>query len=134
MKSPAAQGPLSHRIDQFGELQMGVADKVRTDADIGVENLAGKGIGARRPHRVPLAGLYHPAHHVVAHIGRVPLGVVRLLLCHNRALKAERLECLIPHQNPLLHRVPVLRWNRVFQPEYNRLFGRRPVKLGLGFL
>ena len=86
-----------YRIDQFGEFQVGVADKIRADADVGVENLAGKGIGARRSHCVPLAGLHHPAHCVVAHIGCVPLGIVWLLLGLNCPLKAEWLECLVPH-------------------------------------
>ena len=69
-----------------------VANKVRADADICVIDLARVRIGARRSDGIAGAGHDHPAHRAVAHIGRVPFGVIRHLLDNNRVSETDFLE------------------------------------------
>ena len=98
--------------------------EVGVEDDVGVENLAGRRIHARRAHRKAGAGR-DPAERVVVDVFRIPSGVVGLLANFDRVVEAGLLEGLVPFQNAVANRLAILERNRLLEPEDDRLLRRR---------
>ena len=109
------------------------AHKIGTHAYIGIVNLSGKRIGAGRSHGVPHPGLHNPADGIVAHVRRIPIGIIRHLFHDNGIFEPDALERFIPQQHPFAYGIPVFHGNGVFQPENDGFLGRRKFKTRLGF-
>ena len=97
---------------------------VGVEHDVGVENLSRRRIDARRPHRHGSAGR-DPTKRVVAHVARLPTGIVRLLPYLNGVLEANLFEGLVPLQNSSTNRLAIFVGDGLFDPEDNRLLGGR---------
>ena len=119
VSSSQLSGVINSGIDPTNRSQ----DAVRK-ADVGVIFFAGQRIGARRADRKPRVGGRKPANRVVADIGWIPVRIVWLLVHDDGVLQADLLECFVPEQRALTHRVAVLHRDRIFHPEDDRL--RRP--------
>ena len=121
LRAGAGQG--GHRRDQLLVLAADAAQHVGAEADVGVEDLTGVRIDARRALREAGVRRHDPAQRRVAHVGRVPVRIVGLLLDDDGVLEADRLERRIPVFDAAADRVAVRPRDGVLQVEDDRLLG-----------
>ena len=100
------------------------SQEVAVEDDVGVEDLAGPRIHPRRPHGEARAG-GDPAERVVVDILGVPVGHLGLLADLDGGGEAGFLEGLVPRLDALSDGLPILKRNRLLDPEHDRLLGRR---------
>ena len=98
--------------------------EVGVEDDVRVQDLARVRVDPRRAHREAGVG-GDPAEGVVVDVFRIPVGVVRLLAHFDGVDEAGLLERLVPLRDAVADRLAILERNRLFDPEDDRLLGRR---------
>jgi hypothetical protein len=78
-------------------------------------------IRSRRTDREPRIRRTEPADRVVPHVGRIPVGIVRLLLDLDGVPEPDPLEGGVPQQRAVPNDIPVLGRYGVLEPEHDRL-------------
>ena len=82
-----------------------------TDSDVGVDLLPGVRIAVRRANREAGIVADHPADRVVTDVGRIPVGLLGLLLDNEGVFEAGILEPRIPKQNTVANPCTILKWD-----------------------
>ncbi len=107
--------------------------EISVEDDVGVEDLAGDRVHARRAHSKRRT-CRDPAEGIVVDVFRIPIGVVGLLPHFDGVGKPGLLERLVPFEDSLADRLAVLEGDRFLDPKDDRSLRRREFGARIGLL